>query len=183
MKKSITLLVAATLVMGAISGSAVAAKKKKKAKPFTQTVDGTIIATPPADGPTFAPPPGCYAGLHRRAVVLAGENEGQLQGKAAYHFDVDKRTWGKKFKLELGAATGTVDLDINFYTEFGTQDQALDRTHAPPNVPFATRAAGGEKGTVPKSMNKAIVCIFEDKDSQRFGANAAFKYTAGTSVK
>ena len=183
MKKTVTLILVGLLALAMVASTASAAKKKK-AKPFKQTVDGTVVATPPADEPAFTAPSACYAGLHRRAVVLAGEsNEGQLQGKMAYHFTVDKRTWGKKFKLELGEHTGTVDLDINFYTEFGNQDQALDRTYAPPNVPFANRGAGGEVGTVPKSMNKAIVCIYEDKDHQRIGANAAFNYTAGTGVK
>ena len=89
-----------------------------------------------------------------------------------YHFDVDPGTWNKEFVLEVTGGEGDVDLDITFYTEFGTPEQQTDPSYAPPNQTYETRSPGGEKGTVPANMKKAIVCMWS-------GANSTFVYKAG----
>lgn len=117
-------------------------------------------------------PNACYAGKHRRAAVLTG---GANQGVDGYHFDVDEGTNGTNFVLTVDSGEADPDLDITFYTDFGTQEQALDTQHAPPSQAFETREAGGESGVVPAGMKKAIVCMLT-------GANATFTYTAGPAV-
>ena len=171
MRKSITLLLAATLVMGAVSGSAVAGKKKKK-KPVTQTVEGTIRGA-------VRHPDGCYSGVHRRLVLASNDNEA-VNGFVGWDFNLDKATWGKKFKLDLVDGVGDVDLDITFYLNYLTLE---DVNGAPASAAYTERKVGGEAGVVPKGYKHAIVCIYQDEGSQHFGANATFKYTAGTTVK
>jgi hypothetical protein len=101
-----------------------------------------------------------------------------VNGIVGFEFDVDPATIGKPFVLEVTGGQGDVDLDITYYTEFGTTEQALDRTHAPTNHSFEAREAGGESGVIPKGVEwtKAIVCMHT-------GAEATFTYTAGKGVK
>ena len=160
MKKIISLAVIGLLTASVLSGPAVGAKKK-----YTQKVEGNILMqAPPADATTD--PNGCYAGVHRRLNVAAQE---QANGIVGYHFDVDKKTWGGKFKLVN--LTEGVDIDITFYSEFGTVEQAADTNYAPFTVSFEERDTEGEAGVVPKKMTKAIVCM-------KTGQNADFTYTA-----
>lgn len=171
MKKAFAIVAVAALAASAFSGSAVAAKKK--AKPVKQEVSGHIISqAPPADHTSN--PTGCYAGAHRRLAVAADEAE-QSNGIIGYHFNVDKRTWGKKFRL--ANVTEGVDIDIYYYAEFGTREQVFgDTAYAPASVIFTERDTDGEAGKVPAKMNKAIVCM-------KSGMQADFVYTAGTGVK
>jgi hypothetical protein len=111
----------------------------------------------------------CYAGKHRRGAVLT---DGANQGVDGWHFDVDPKTVGAKFVLTADGGEGAPDLDITFYEDFGTVQQQADTAYAPPNQTFETRGPGGETGTVPADMKKAIVCLFD-------GANVPFTYTAG----
>ena len=172
MKKVLAIIAVAALATSAFSGSAIAAKKKK-AKPVRQEVSGHIISqAPPADHTSN--PTGCYAGAHRRVAVASDEAE-QANGIIGYHFDVDKRTWGKKFRL--ANVTEGVDIDIYYYTEFGTREQVFgDTAYSPPSVIFTQRDTDGEHGKVPAKMNKAIVCM-------KSGTQADFTYTAGAGVK
>ena len=179
MKKIITLLVVGLLALTMVAGSATAAKKKKKkAPPFIQTIDGSVVFTPPGTSPPFAAP-GCFSGAHRRVAIMTDEAE-QGNGKLGYSFNIDKRTWGKKFKLDLKSATGTADLDIAFYQKFGTKDDVTGDpagAGAPYTEVSETRAPGGEKGIVSKGMTKAIVCLWESETSG--AAQATFSYQAG----
>lgn len=111
----------------------------------------------------------CYAGKHRRGAVLT---DGENQGVDGWHFDVDPKTVGAKFVLTVDGGEGTPDLDITFYEDFGTVEQQADTAYAPPNQAYDTRGPGGETGTVPANMKKAIVCMLD-------GANVPFTYTAG----
>jgi hypothetical protein len=111
----------------------------------------------------------CYSGKHRRGAVLS---DGANQGVDGWHFDVDPATNGSKFVLTADGGEGTPDLDITFYTEFGTVEEQADTTYAPPNQSFENRGPGGETGTVPPEMKKAIVCMLD-------GANVPFTYKTG----
>ena len=91
---------------------------------------------------------------------------GGPNGLVGYTFEVDPKTAGKKFKLEVAGGAG---MDIQFYTDLG---DPTDPTTAPANVGYETPGPGGEEGTVPKGYPIAFVCMNE-------GANAAFKYIAG----
>ncbi|HEX2057718.1 MAG TPA: hypothetical protein VHI71_05040 [Actinomycetota bacterium] len=167
MKKVVGLTTAALLGFSMLTSPSSAAPKQ-------QTVEGEIAMMAPFYGDTFAT---CYSGLHRRASVLSG---GANNGIVGFEFEVEPYTIGKPFVLEVTGGQGDVDLDITFYTEFGTTEQALDRTHAPPNYSFEERGAGGESGIIPKTAGlkwtKAIVCMHT-------GAGATFTYTAGKGVK
>jgi hypothetical protein len=162
MKKIVSLVVLGLVAASLASGPAAGAKKKKK---YTQKVSGNILMqAPPSDATDN--PNGCYSGVHRRINVLAQEN---VNGVVGYHFDVDKKTWGGKFKLV--PQTEGVDIDITFYAEFGTVEQAAETSYAPYTVGFEKRNTSGEKGVVPKDVTKAIVCM-------KTGQNADFSYTA-----
>ncbi|MFN2587908.1 MAG: hypothetical protein ABR613_07310 [Actinomycetota bacterium] len=142
------------------------------AAPKQQKVDGSIRMMAPYAGSTFAT---CYSGLHRRIMILSSENQ-QINGVVGYSFDLEPATNKKPFVLEVTGGQGDVDLDITFYTEFGTPEQATDPAYAPANYSYETRGAGGESGMVPDGMKKAIVCMHT-------GMNATFTYTAGKGVK
>lgn len=166
MKKLIA-LAAVGAILVALPGAAVAGKKKKGVR---QDVEGHIaMQAPPSDATSN--PNGCYSGVHRRINVIGQE---QVNGVVGFHFDVDPKTWNKNFRLT--PVTEGVDIDITFYTEFGTTDQATDTGYAPYTVGFEERNTDGEFGKVPPDMTKVIVCMKE-------GANADFTYSAGAGVK
>ena len=127
------------------------------------------MQAPPSDATDN--PDGCYSGVHRRLAVLSQE---QINGIVGFHFDVDPATWGKKFRLTPD--TAGVDLDITFYSEFGTMEQAAEPSFAPANLGFEARNDKGEAGKIPADMTKAIVCM-------KTGQDADFTYTGGAGVK
>ncbi len=159
MKRTIAVAVAGLLALALIGGSAAAAKPKKKKTP-PQVVQGAVALS------LIHPSGGCFPGVQRRIAVLG---QGLVNGVAGFHFDVDKRTWGKKFELKVTGGTGPADMDILFYDTFGPVDDPL---YDPTSVPYDTRAPGGEKGQVPAGMKKAIVCVNVPT------TNASFTYTA-----
>lgn len=164
MKKTVGIAAAALMGLSLVGGTSAAAPKQ-------QVVEGSIAMMAPFYGDTFAT---CYSGLHRRTSVISG---GQNNGIVGFEFDVDKATIGKPFVLEVTGGQANVDLDITFYTDFGTVEQATDTSYAPANYGFEERAAGGESGVIPKGpWTKAIVCMHT-------GAGAEFTYTAGKGVK
>ncbi len=165
MKKLIALGASSLVALSLIGGASTAAPKQQK-------VDGSIAMMAPYAGSTLAT---CYSGLHRRLMVVSGE-AAPLNGVVGYSFDLDPATNKKPFVLEVTGGQAGVDLDITFYTEFGSVEQATDTAYAPANYSYETRAAGGEAGTVPDGMKKAIVCMHT-------GAGATFTYTAGKGVK
>ena len=164
MKKIVALAASALVGISLIPGASSAAAPKQ------QTVEGSIAFMAPFYGDTFAT---CYSGLHRRGAVVTSE---QNNGVVGYHFDIDPATEKKPFVLEVTGGTEDVDLDITFYTEFGTVEQATDTAYAPANFSYEERGPGGESGTVTEGMTKAIVCMHT-------GLNATFTYTAGKGVK
>ncbi|MDQ3645586.1 MAG: hypothetical protein M3345_01470 [Actinomycetota bacterium] len=132
-----------------------------------QTVEGLVLL------PTPHPqdPADCFAGIQRRFAFPTQE---QINSAFGYHFDIDTTTWGGKFKLEPTGGIGAPDLDIVFYESFETDP--TDPTGGPTSIEIGTRGPGGEKGTVPPTMNKAIVCLWAGESTQ--AAAATFKYTA-----
>jgi hypothetical protein len=140
-----------------------------------QSVEGSFVT------PGHYTDNSCYAGLTRRTAVITN---GAVNGVTGYHFDIDKTTWKKPFVLTPTGGQGYVDLDIVFYSEFGTVDQATDTAYAPYNVGFETRSADGEAGKVPPETTKAIVCMYIDEnETPPGGVAAAFTYEAGKGVK
>ena len=166
MKKIIVLVALCVAAAALVPGSAVAGKKKA----VRQEVAGHIASqAPPSDQTTN--PAGCYSGIHRRIAVVSQE---QVNGVVGFHFDVDPGTWNKKFRLT--AVTAATDIDITYYSEFGTLEQATDPAYAPYAFGFEERNTDGEAGIVPPDMTKAIVCM-------KVGMNADFTYEAGAGVK
>ena len=165
MKKLIASMALAALAASLFSGAALA---KKAAH---QHVDGHIISqAPPSDATDN--PNGCYSGVHRRTAVVTQE---QVNGVVGFHFDIDPGTWKKKFRL-TPAEGETADIDITFYSEFGTPEQATETSYAPVNYSFEERNQDGEFGKVPPDVTKAIVCMKEGQDVD-------FSYMAGKGVK
>jgi hypothetical protein len=165
MKKLVSLVAVGLIASTALSGAAVAGKKKG----VRQDVTGNIaLQAPPADATDN--PNGCYSGVHRRLAVASQE---QVNGVVGFHFDVDPGTWNKKFRLTPGSA---VDLDITFYDGFGTPEQAAETSYAPYNLGFETRDNEGETGVVPENTTKVIICM-------KTGQDADFTYSAGAGVK
>lgn len=168
MRKIVALGAVALVALSLLGGSATAKKAGKM-----QMVDGTVAMMLPFPQDTAS----CYAGIHRRAAIVSGE---QVNGDVGYHFDVDQATAGKPFALDVTGGEGDVNLDITFYQKFGTTDDVTGdplNAGSPVTVEYHTNAPGGEHGTVPKGgFLKAIVCMNQ-------GANATFHYMAGAGVK
>lgn len=133
----------------------------------TQTQEGMVVLpTPHPQAPTE-----CFAGIDRRQAYVTQEMVNEVVG---YHFDIDKATWGGKFKLEPTGGQGTIDLGIVFYASF--DHDPTDVTGGPATYELDTREAGGEEGIVPAEMTKAIVCLWAGDQYQ--GAAATFLYEA-----
>lgn len=149
-------------LIAALALAPAAQAAKKKGKPAHQHVEGTIALPQPyaADGT-------CIYRAQRSLVATAGY---AVNGFIGYTFEVDPKTAGKPFKLEVSDGAG---MDISFYSELGNP---ADPTSAPANMPFETAGPGGEKGTVPPGFPIAFVCMTE-------GADAGFSYMAGKGVK
>jgi hypothetical protein len=96
-------------------------------------------------------------------------------------FEVDKATWGGKFKLEVtGGGAGTEDLDVTFYADPGHVDPADPAQQAgiAESGAYLTREAGGEAGLVPQTSTVALVCLAVGS-----GYNAEWAYTATPPTK
>ena len=154
MRRVIAVSVALLLLGGALAPASAGKKRKKKSKP--QVVEATIAVPQPggAAGP-------CIYRTQRTLMSGGGPN-----GIVGYTFEVDPKTVGKPFKLEVADGAG---MDIQFYSELG---DVTDPTTAPANYGYETAGPGGEKGTVPEGFPIVFVCMNE-------GSNAGFKYTAG----
>ena len=161
-RKMTALLTVALLLTSAFVGAASAGKKKKKA--VTQHVEGSIVL--PQPGGALA---NCNYRPQRSAMSLGGGTF--PNGVLGYTFDVDPKTAGQPFELEVTGGEGDVDLDIVFYTDLG---DPADPTTAPANTGFETVGPGGEKGTIPAGFPIAFVCM-------AIGGNASFMYMTGGS--
>lgn len=157
-------------VAGALAGACVAAPGQA-APGGQQRVEGTVLA--PAIG---TDPAGCYVGPARRAASV-----GVANGVTGFAFEVDQKTWGKRFNLRpAGGAFPDVDLDITLYYEFPDRDEALADPVNGGRVSYEhieTRRPGGETGVIRRSTKVAIVCIYGGTSAT--GAVIPFVYTAG----
>lgn len=154
MKRMVALSI--SMVLGAfLAPNATAARK-----PVQQRVEGSVMI------PTATPDDVCFSGLQRRARLTS--QMAFPNGIVGFDFDVDPKTVGKKFKLEVTGGNGA-DLDLNFYGDMGTiEDPATN----PPTISFEGRGEGGETGIVPAGYSKVIICAFA-------GSDVTFTYTAG----
>jgi hypothetical protein len=169
MKKILTVGLAGLLAASLLSPASAGA-------PTKQTEEGTVVAPLP-----FMDDSGCFAGVHRRMAIVTQE---MVNGVGGYHFDVDPATYGGKFKMEPTGGIGDVDLDIYFYSKFGTIDDVVGDpggAGAPFTVQFNTREPGGEVGVVPADTTKVIVCMYGGQMGA--GAGATFTYEAVAPVK
>ncbi len=150
------LVVAAVSVLAALPAAEAIAKKKAA----HQHVEGAIALPHPSTE-------GC---VYRTQRMLYGPLGASVNGIIGYTFEVDPRTAGKRFKLEVADGAG---MDISFYSAV---DNASDPSTAPSNLAFETPGPGGESGEVPPGFPYAFVCMTE-------GSQASFTYTAGSGVK
>ena len=158
MRRYLVIALSILLVAGALSSSAVAGKKKKpKAH---QHVEASILV------PQGGNAAGCVYRTQRVLYIAFGE---AANGVFGYTFEVDQKTAGLPFKIDVSGPSGIEGLDLQFYGDLGTDPTA----DAPANVGFETPGPGGEEGTVPAGYPNAFVCLTE-------GANATFSYMAGT---
>lgn len=160
MRKLIAVAMASLMVAGMVSGSAVAGKKKKK--PVVQHVEGTILLPQPA-----GPLANCNFRPQRSAMGASGE--AFPNGVLGFTFEVDPKTAGQPFKLEVDGGQGDVDLDIVFYSGYG---DPADPTTAPANTGYENAGPGGEEGTIPPGYPLAFVCM-------AIGGDASFTYMTG----
>lgn len=137
-----------------------------------QEVEGTVLG--PSPGPNGETTGGCWTGWPRRFYIFT--NGAVKETPFGSMFEIDKATWGGKFKLDVvSGAMGTEDLDLTFYADPGevdpndpAQQGGITETGA-----YLNRKPGGEVGTVPETTTVALVCL--DLDS---GYDAEFKYKA-----
>ncbi len=168
MKRTKLIAALTTTLMAAIAINGAASA----APPPTQTVEGSVAIMA-----KFTDLASCYSGLHRRSAIVTQE---MVNGIVGYHFDVDKKTWNKKFKLEPTAGEGDVDLDLFLYSHVPPVTEWPDdpqNAGFPVSQDFNTREPGGEAGIVPKGTTYAIVCMYAGPT--HYGFNADFTYTAG----
>lgn len=164
MKRSVTLLLLATMLTALYPLSAGAARPP-------QEEEGTVLL--PGPGPNGETTGGCWTGWARRAWIFSG---GATAGPLGSMYEIDKTTWGGKFKLEVvSGASGTEDLDITFYADPGKVDPTDPAQQAGivESGSYLTREAGGEVGTVPPTSTVALVCL-----GIGTGANAEWTYDA-----
>jgi hypothetical protein len=99
-----------------------------------------------------------WPGGQRTVYTVAGSN-----GHVGYTIDLSEAVDGGRFELlGTGGLTAIEDFDIAFYASF---------TPTVSTATIATRAVGGESGTIPAGSRYAIVTLFD-------GANASFLFRA-----
>ena len=166
MRRIITLVLTAALV------AALSPLGAEAAPVGPQKETGNVLL--PGPGPNGETTGGCWTGHARRAWIFTN---GATSGPFGHIFEIDKSTWGGKFKLEVtGGGAGTEDLDMTFYAEPGTIDPVNDPAQQGGIVEtgaYLSREAGGEAGVVPPTSKIVLICLAIGS-----GYNADFEYTA-----
>lgn len=168
------MLVVATAVVATLTPLAVQAEAPSPVPP--QKESGTVLL--PGPGPNGETTGGCWTGWPRRFWIFSG---GATAGPMGSMFEIDKSTWGGKFKLKVtGGASGAEDLDLTFYGDPGQIDPAdpAQQGGIAEAGFYRTRKAGGEAGTVPRTATVALICLAIGS-----GANAEWEYEAKPPVK
>jgi hypothetical protein len=171
MKRVLTLVLAA-IVVAALS------PMTAQAKIGPQSEEGSVLL--PGPGPNGETTGGCWTGWARRFWIFSN---GATSGPFGSIFEIDKKTWNGKFKLEVtGGSAGTEDLDMTFYADPGHVDPAdpaqqggIIETGA-----YLTREAGGEAGTVPARSKLVLICL---AIGSGFNAEWSYKATPPTKKK
>ena len=169
MKRVLTLILAATIV-------AALSPMTASAKAGPQKEEGSVLL--PGPGPNGETTGGCWTGWARRFWIFSG---GATHGPFGSIFEIDKKTWNGKFKLEVtGGVAGTEDLDMTFYADPGRPDPAdpAQQGGIIETGSYLTREPGGEAGTVPARSKLVLICLAIGS-----GANAEWSYTATPPVK
>ena len=164
MKRVLTLILAATIAASLSPMTALA-----KLPP--QKEEGSVLLAGP--GPNGETTGGCWTGWPRRFWIFSG---GATSGPFGSIFEIDKKTWNGKFKLEVtGGSVGTEDLDMTFYADPGEVDPAdpAQQGGIIETGTYLNREAGGEAGTVPARSTLVLICLAIGS-----GANAEWSYTA-----
>jgi hypothetical protein len=156
MKRVLALVSGAIMLLSLAGGTAIAGKKAAH-----QHVEGSIVIPQGTQGAA-----GCVYRTQRALYIAMGD---AINGNFGYTFQVDPKTVGKAFKIDVSSGAG---VDLQFYAELGTDPTA----DAPANMGYETPGLGGEKGIVPAGLPNVFVCLTD-------GANATFSYLAGKGVK
>lgn len=141
-----------------------------------QTEEGSVLL--PGPGPNGETTGGCWTGWSRRFWIFSA---GATAGPFGSMFEIDKKTWDGKFKLEVtGGGMGTEDLDMTFYVDPGHIDPAdpAQQSGIVESSSYLSREAGGETGTVPRGSKIVLVCLAIGS-----GFNAGWSYTATPPTK
>ncbi len=157
-------LVGSVVAVMLLASGASAGESAKQSRVPSQEESGTVIfPVPHPQDPNI-----CFQGVARRLNMVS---QGAISGPFGGIFDVDKATWGGKFKLDGKGVTGSEDLDLYFFQSFGPGIPDDPSMNAPTILQeYSERKAGGEEGTVPATATKAIVCLYSG-----FGANWTYK--------
>ncbi len=160
MKRLAAIGMAAVIALPAVGASAAAGPQEESGK--------VMFATPHPQDPTI-----CFQGIGRRINMVS---QGVVSGPFGAIFDIDKATWGGKFKMDATGMTGSDDMDIYFFSDFG--DIVEDPSMNSPTIltQYQEREAGGEVGIVPPQATKAIACLYS-------GLGADFTYKASPPKK
>lgn len=160
MVRKLTMVVVATMLIGSPMAEARDVFQG-------QEESGQVIgATPHPQDPSV-----CFQGVGRRInMITQGVYNGPVFGAI---FDVDKGTWGGKFKLTItGSATGSEDIDLYLYKDFGPWIPEDPIANSPTILAtYQERNTEGETGKIPPETTKALVCLWS-------GAEADWEYEA-----
>lgn len=162
MRKKSMFVATALAVSSLVSPNVVAAKPRAKAAKQVVTGDITVGT------------PNCATQIHRRGNVATGS----LNGITGFDFDLDTKTWGGKFRLDVtaGAEVTNLDMIIIFYAEYG--GPADDVT----GVVYDNTDEPGEYGIVPPGTTKALISLCQagvsPTNEVSIGAGASFEYVA-----
>ena len=165
MRRSLIVVLAAALALGAIGAPSAMAKKKKKKKPVpvTKTITFTQEGTITAPAPSSAASKGVTEAEFTAANNCASPPASQGFDGYVVELPADYRLGTATLEVLGSDATGEYDLDVYFY------DSACSLME-----PYMTDGADAT-GPIPGGAQWAVIDLF-------VGANASFKLTATTQI-
>ncbi|MDQ3957640.1 MAG: hypothetical protein M3273_04885 [Actinomycetota bacterium] len=169
--KRVIMLVLVAMLVASLSPVAARTGAKAGAVAAPQEETGTVLL--PGPGPNGETTGGCWTGWARRFWIFSG---GATAGPMGSMFEIDKATWGGKFKLEVTAGgVGTEDLDMTYYVDPGHVDpmDPAQQGGIVESSAYLSREPGGEEGIVPPESTVVLICLATGS-----GYNAEWSYTA-----